>query len=161
MTRSHFFLLLALAGTASVWRPLTPMSVAAAGQRADRTVWSGVFTAAQAKRGQQVYKQSCTYCHRDDLSGGFLDDGVGRAPALAGRRAFDSSFFERWAEGTVRDLAATTAATMPQGKPTSLSIQAYVDVVSYLLSRNGLPAGDIELPVDVEALGQILITPRK
>ena len=120
-----------------------------------------MYTAAQARRGEQVYKESCTYCHRDDLTGGFLDDGVGRAPALAGRRAFDSSFFERWEDATVRDLAAAIAATMPQQKPASLSVQAYIDVVSFLLQKNGMPAGNTELPTDVEALGQILIVPQK
>jgi len=130
-------------------------------QLTDKTVWSGVYTEAQARRGEQVYKESCTYCHKDDLTGGFLDDGVGRAPALAGRRAFDSSFFERWEDATVRDLAAAIAATMPQQKPASLSLQAYIDVVSFLLLKNGMPAGDSELPTDVEALGRILIVPRK
>jgi len=130
-------------------------------QLTDKTVWSGVYTEAQARRGEQVYKESCTYCHKDDLAGGFLDDGVGRAPALAGRRAFDSSFFERWEDATVRDLAAAIAATMPQQKPASLSLQAYIDVVSFLLLKNGMPAGDSELPTDVEALGRILIVPRK
>ena len=130
-------------------------------QLTDKTVWSGVYTEAQARRGEQVYKESCTYCHKDDLTGGFLDDGVGRAPALAGRRAFDSSFFERWEDATVRDLAAAIAATMPQQKPASLSLQAYIDVVSFLLLKNGMPAGASELPTDVEALGRILIVPRK
>ena len=161
-TRLNLFPLLGLACIGSIWCAVTSTGVAApVEQRSERTVWSGVFSAPQAKRGEQVYKESCTYCHKDDLSGGFLDDGVGRAPALAGQRAFDSSFFDRWADATVRDLAATVAATMPQEKPTSLSVQAYIDVVSYLLQRNGLPEGDSDLPVDVDALGQILIAPRK
>jgi len=146
---------------AVAWARTGLVSSSAGGHQADKTVWSGVYTAAQARRGEQVYKESCTYCHRDDLTGGFLDDGVGRAPALAGRRAFDSSFFERWEDATVRDLAAAIAATMPQQKPASLSVQAYIDVVSFLLQKNGMPAGNTELPTDVEALGQILIVPQK
>ena len=50
---------------------------------------------------------------------------------------------------------------MPQQKPASLSVQAYIDVVSFLLQKNGMPAGNTELPTDVEALGQILIVPQK
>jgi quinoprotein glucose dehydrogenase len=170
MRRSAVFVVLCgFAGSSSAFFATSPTSLAARGaipaarglQRPEKTVWSGVFTAEQAKRGEQVYKDACTYCHRDDLSGGFLDDGTGKAPPLAGRRAFDSSFFERWENATVRDLAATVAATMPLQKPTSLSVQAYIDVVSYLLLKNGLPAGDTELPIDVEALGQILIAPQK
>src|SRR5687767_14990176 len=33
------------------------------------TVWQGVYTEAQAARGQTAYASHCTSCHRDDLSG--------------------------------------------------------------------------------------------
>jgi mono/diheme cytochrome c family protein len=128
---------------------------------ATKTIWSGVYTEEQARRGEQVYKSECSYCHRDDLAGGFLDDGVGRAAALAGPRAFGSSLAERWKDLTVVDMVATIAATMPEQKPASLTVQAYVDVVSYLFSKNNIPAGSVELPVDVETLGQLLITQKK
>jgi S-disulfanyl-L-cysteine oxidoreductase SoxD len=125
-----------------------------------KTVWTGIYTDRQAQRGEQVFKTECSYCHRDDLSGGFFDNGVGRAPALAGPRAFDSSFIERWKDTTLAELVATVASTMPQEKPASLTVQAYVDVVSFLLSKNNVPAGNVELPIDVDALGQLFITPK-
>ena len=34
-----------------------------------KTVWDGAYTAAQATRGESVYFQQCSRCHRDDLSG--------------------------------------------------------------------------------------------
>jgi cytochrome c len=125
------------------------------------TIWDGIYTEEQARRGEQVFKSECGYCHRADLTGGFLDDGVGRAPALAGPRAFGSSLAERWKDLTIGDMVATIAATMPRQKPASLTVQAYVDVVSYLFSKNDIPAGSRELPVDVETLGQLLITQKK
>lgn len=124
------------------------------------SVWSGVYTEEQAKRGEQLYKTTCSYCHRDDLTGGFFDDGTGRAPALAGSRAFDSSFSERWGDLTLAEMLATIATSMPQQRPASLSIQAYVDILSYLLMKNEIPAGERELPTDVERLQQIVITPK-
>jgi len=132
--------------------------VAALQDPASKTVWAGIYTDQQAQRGGQVFKTECSYCHQDDLSGGFFDNGVGRAPALAGPRAFDSSFTERWKDMTLAEMVATVASTMPQQKPASLTVQAYVDVVSFLLAKNNVPAGTVELPVDVDALGQILIT---
>src|SRR5688572_30453816 len=33
------------------------------------TVWQGVYTEAQATRGQSEYTAHCANCHRDDLSG--------------------------------------------------------------------------------------------
>jgi quinoprotein glucose dehydrogenase len=135
-----------------------PAIVVALQDPAPKTVWNGIYTEKQAQRGEQVFKSECSYCHRDDLSGGFFDNGIGRAPALAGPRAFDSSFTERWKDQTLAEMVATVASTMPQQKPASLTVQAYVDVVSYLLSKNNVPAGNMELPVDVDALGQLLIT---
>jgi mono/diheme cytochrome c family protein len=152
-----------------VWRQLgvllalcLPVSTAAwsAQQSAPKTIWDGIYTEAQAQRGEQLFKSECSYCHRVDLSGGFFDNGTGRAATLAGPRAFGSSFEERWKDQTVGDMVATIAATMPQQRPTSLSVQTYVDIVSYLLAKNQIPAGKTELPVDVAALMQLNITPR-
>lgn len=148
-----FVILIALGGPlASAAAPLP--------QAAKKTVWDGVYTEAQARRGEQVFKGECSYCHRDDLSGGFFDNGTGRVPALTGPRAFDSSFVDRWNDMTVGDMVATIAATMPQEKPASLSIQAYVDVASFLLEKNQIPSGKAELPTDVNLLLKVLITPK-
>ena len=125
------------------------------------TVWDGVYSDAQARRGEQVFKTSCSYCHKDDLSGGFFDDGLGRAPALAGKRAFDSSLVEKWGGQTLAELVATVAATMPQNRPSSLTLENYLDVVSYVLSKNDVPAGPRDLTGDVDALSAIAIGPRK
>jgi mono/diheme cytochrome c family protein len=133
----------------------------ASGGAAPLTIWDGVYTAAQARRGEQVFKTSCSYCHKDDLSGGFFDDGLGRAPALAGKRAFDSSLMDRWGGLTLADMVGTVAATMPQSRPSSLTVENYVDVVSYVLSKNDIPAGTSELSGDVEALSQVLFVPKK
>ena len=122
---------------------------------APATIWDGAYTAAQALRGEQVFKTQCSYCHKDDLSGGFFDDGQGRAPALAGKRAFDSSFMERWGDQTLADMVATIAATMPQQRPSTLTLENYLDVTSYILSKNDVPPGAAELPGDVEALRRI------
>lgn len=119
-------------------------------QEAKKTSWDGVYTEEQAARGQKTYKRVCGYCHRDDLSGGGDERG---APALV-----DSFFRFRWREHTVADMFETIGTTMPRSAPASLSPQDYVDVISFLLQANKMPAGDTELLPDVEKLEQILIT---
>ena len=111
------------------------------------TAWDGVFTAAQAQRGETTYEQECATCHLADL----LGDGI--APALTGA-AFDF----RWSDLSVGDMFAALRATMPQGAPASLSPQGYADIVSYLLQKNDFPAGDNELPADEAVLNTIIIT---
>ncbi len=147
-------------------RALLPMAIAVfagitAVRAQTRTIWDGVYSEAQARRGAAVYNSECSYCHRDDLSGGFFDGGAGQAPALAGPRAFGSSFGERWNDMTVGEMVAAIASTMPQQKPATLTLQQYVDVVSYLFSKNGVSSGPMDLPTDVSVLGAVVITPKK
>jgi cytochrome c len=125
-----------------------------------RTIWSGIYSEAQARRGEEAYKVECAYCHQPDLSGGFFDNGTGRAPALAGPKAFDSSFLNRWRDQSVGEFIATIAATMPQPKPASLPVQTYIDIATFVMSKNGIPAGPADLPADVEAMQQIAIVPK-
>ena len=58
-----------------------------------KSVWSGVYTAAQATRGTDLYQRVCSECHGDDL------EGREKAPALAG-----GSFAQRWDGATLKKL---------------------------------------------------------
>jgi S-disulfanyl-L-cysteine oxidoreductase SoxD len=122
-------------------------SVVAAQSATSKTMWDGVFTDAQALRGQQTYKQSCALCHKDDLLG---DSGT---PALAG-----PEFLNRFNGSTVDDVLQTVRASMPQDAPDSLGTARYVDLISFLLKTNGAPAGAAELPQDRESLKQLRMT---
>ena len=124
-----------------------------------QTVWDGVYSKDQARRGEQAYKSSCGYCHKDDLSGGFLDDGVGKAVALAGPQAFGSSFSNRWKDQTVGDFVYVIASTMPKDAPTSLSLETYVDITTYILEKNEVPSGGSALSADIAGLRGIAMTP--
>jgi mono/diheme cytochrome c family protein len=111
-----------------------------------RTVWDGVFTAEQAKRGQARYTELCESCHGDTLAGGES------APPLAG-----GEFLSNWNTLTVGDLFDRTRSTMPQNKPGSLSREANAEIMAYLLSANQFPAGKQPLPQSSEVLKEIRI----
>ena len=104
---------------------------------ADKTVLDGVYTAAQAKRGQAVYESKCAGCHRADL-GGFS------GPPLKG-----DLFMDRWREFQLKVLYELVKSTMPADNPGSLSETAYLDIQAYLLQANGIPPGTKELKPDV------------
>ena len=110
------------------------------------TVWDRVYSAAQAKRGEAAFQEHCSVCHGDGLRG--TDDG----PALAGR-----AFEQHWLEDSVKNLFTKIETRMPADAPGSLADAAYLDIVAYLLKANGFPAGDKELPLDVESLARIQI----
>ena len=115
-----------------------------------KSVWDGVFTKQQADRGKEAYGRACTSCHRDDLSGN--EDG---APALRG-----AVFSERWKDRPLSEFYFVLRETMPQDEPASLTTQAYVDIISFILSGNNMSAGEGELAPDMESLKQIKFTAR-
>ena len=110
-------------------------------------IWDGVYTAEQADRGQKTFVASCGACHGDDLNG--TEDG----PSLR-----NAGFFARWRGQTMGTIVASAMKTMPKGAPGSLSVGEYVDIASFLLRTNGLPAGKIDLPQDIRSLRVITVT---
>jgi len=121
--------------------------LSAQGAASGGTVWDGVFTDAQASRGEAAYSRSCAACHKEDLL------GSGTAPALAGE-----AFFRRWNESTVDEVVQTMKSSMPQDAPNSLDAQVYVDIVTYLLKSSGSSAGSKELTADRDALKLVRVT---
>jgi S-disulfanyl-L-cysteine oxidoreductase SoxD len=133
---------------AAVWPLLIILVVAtpsvaaaqASGGTEARSVRDGVYTTAQAERGEATFRQSCASCHTlGDFSG--------------------ESFMRRWNGVSVGSFFELVANTMPQDFPGGLMPSQYADILAYVLSRNGLPAGGTELPSDVTALEAIAIQP--
>lgn len=109
-----------------------------------RSLWDGVYTQDQAKRGEAAYGERCARCHGADLMSG---DSV---PPLAG-----ADFLSTWNTKTVGDLFDRIRTSMPADNPGTLSHQQTSDIVAYLLSVNKFPAGNAELATRSELLKQI------
>src|ERR1017187_7020045 len=105
------------------------------------SVWDGVYTQAQADRGQTLYNSSCASCHGDQLNGGEI------APPLAG-----GEFMSNWNGLAVGQLFERIRTGMPPGTPGKVTREAKVDIVAYMLSYNNFPAGDKELPRQTEMM---------
>lgn len=112
--------------------------------QAPRSLWDGVYTQDQAKRGEAVYVEKCARCHGAQLIGGDMN------PPLVG-----PEFLSTWNTKTVGDLFDRIRTTMPADKPGSVSRQQSSDVVAYLLNANKFPTGSTELENQTEILKQI------
>ena len=108
------------------------------------SVWDGVYTPAQSDRGKALYQTQCSSCHGADLDGG------GTAPPLTG-----ADFKSNWNGQTAGDLFEKMQTTMPADQPGRLSREQNADILAFLLSSNGFPAGAKELPTDAEVLAKI------
>jgi mono/diheme cytochrome c family protein len=109
-----------------------------------KTVREPVYTAAQAERGKQVYEANCITCHLADLDGSANQTAGARGAPLAGTR-----FVQDFGESRVSALFNKMKRDMPSGRPGTLTDQQYLDAATYVLQKNGFPAGPDELTVEV------------
>lgn len=119
-----------------LWFGVTALAQSAT-PAARTSVRDGLFSAAQARRGQAAYETACAECHMPDLSGREY------AGTLAG-----FGFQLKWQDGSVAELYGRVRS-MPLGRPGSLTQQQYVDIVAYILEKNAYPSGDHELTAAV------------
>ena len=132
MTTSSFRIFrLSGALAAVVWIGLVAAR-ASAGEFTQTSVSDGVYTAAQADRGETLFTSTCVSCHNPkDFVGG--------------------DFLAKWEGKSLFDLFDTVKATMPMDSPGTLKPQEYADAVAYLLELNKFPAGSTELKGEEEA----------
>jgi|SRR5690349_5306265 mono/diheme cytochrome c family protein len=114
------------------------------------SVWDGVYTEEQAKRGETVYQKECAACHGAQLTGGES------APPLTG-----GVFQANWNGLTLGDLFDRIRKTMPLSKPNSLPRQQVADVLAFMLSNNKFPTGKTELYRQSEMLKEIRFETKK
>jgi cytochrome c len=114
------------------------------------SVWDGVYTEEQAKRGGPMYSEFCASCHGPELMGGEM------APPLA-----SGDFLSGWDGLTVGDLFERIRISMPQNAPGSLSGQQNADIMAFVFSANKFPAGQTELSNQAAILKTIKFEAKK
>lgn len=115
-----------------------------------RSVWDGVYTKGQAKRGEQLYEIHCASCHGKAL------EGIGEAPTLV-----RGEFIDKWVGLKLSDLFERIQSTMPQDDPGRLGRDGKTDVTAFLLMLNQFPDGKAELPADPKVMKEIRIDANK
>ena len=120
------------------------------------SVRDGVFSVEQSRRGETLYLETCERCHEKNLGGGGdLDEFV---PPIVG-----DEFLAEWAQWTVGDLFEFMTTEMPPKREDRSEVTAdmYADILAYILEQNGFPAGQAELPPEMDPLVNIEMRPSK
>ncbi len=102
-------------------------------EAADPTTADGIFTLAQADRGEALFISTCSECHD---SADWTETG----------------FRGRWEDQSVYQLWYYVNERMPYDDPWSLSRQQTTDVLTYIFKLNELPAGEDELATDDDSI---------
>ena len=115
---------------------------------ADRKMWDGIYTTAQAERGKPRYEASCSRCHNNELV------GSERGPSLK-----NNAFWNKYENDSLGSLFTLIRDTMPRdGGAGVVSDEVKVDILAYILSRNDVLTGAEELKLAGNALESIKIT---
>lgn len=104
------------------------------------TINDAIYSKAQAKVGEELYKTHCLTCH----------DKKYFRPVL-----------KRWSGQPLGLFFTVMSASMPESNPGSLPDDQYADILAYILSLSRYPAGDKELEHANGALDAITIANRK
>ena len=106
--------------------------------QAQTTTRDGVFTAAQAAQGRDLYLGLCQSCHTAISHTG--------AP-----------FKEHWVGKPLSDLMTYILTLMPKSAPGTLEPDDAAMLLAYILKLNGMPSGSATLSADIPQLKQIKI----
>lgn len=104
------------------------------------TVNDGVYTEAQAEKGEALYAQHCLLCH----------DKKYFRPVL-----------QRFEGQPIGIMYTVMSASMPESNPGFLSEQEYVDILAYILSLSRYEPGDTDLGYEDGALNELMVEARK
>ena len=112
---------------------MTAAGPATAGADDPKSILDRIYSVAQADRGEQRFKVSCSSCHTPgDFAGGALAD--------------------RWSGQTMGDVFDFVSNTMPENDPGGLKPEEYASVLAYILRINGYPVGAEDMPASKDAL---------
>jgi mono/diheme cytochrome c family protein len=110
------------------------------------SISNGIYSKAQAERGEKIYRANCVSCHGPKLNGAGEPD-MPPSPAVA-----RDGFLRKWSGRSVAELVEYIQKTMPPETPGRLSVQETADVIAHMLAVSNIPAGDNELGSDAKAL---------
>ncbi len=119
---------------------LAAVTLQALGQDAGapKTIKDGIFSERQVRRGEQAFTDNCSACHEPDQFVG-------------------AAYMDGWTGQTLGDFVGFIQDTMPEDNPGGLRRNQYVAITAYLLSLNGMPAGEDAMETSEDALGAIRI----
>jgi mono/diheme cytochrome c family protein len=105
---------------------------------AAKSTMTGVYSAAQATKGEDTYLNFCVSCHPPGTYKGGM-------------------FKTNWEGRMLGEFFDSISERMPKNEPGSLSLDQYAQVIAYILKVNDMPAGKIDMPSDSTLLKDVKI----
>jgi cytochrome c5 len=140
-----------LAASAVVWAVAFAGAVdVARGSGVQKTSNDGIYTKAQADGARAQFDKICAECHPFT---------VAEKKKIKDIPLGDEPFFENWEGRTLSEIVTTLALTMPNDGSAVVSDEEALDLVAYILQKNGFPAGSSPLTTDTASA--VVARPKK
>jgi len=117
------------------------LAVVAARAQSPASAKDGIYTAAQAERGEAVFKKTCAGCHALEAKGKVTNDAPG--PDLGG-----DDFLTHVSGKPAWAIAKIIKDTMPNDFSMEMTEPIALDLTAYILKVNKFPAGKSELTAE-------------
>lgn len=123
---------------------------AAAEAAPQKSTNDGVYSKAQADGAKAQFEKICADCHpfSEAEKKKVKDVPLGGDP-----------FFENWTGRPLKELATTIALTMPNDGSAVVSEEEALNLVAFILQKNGFPAGS--KPLDKAGESAVVQRPKK
>ena len=139
------------AGSLAAWAAAFSLAgTPAEGSAQTRTTNDGIYTKAQADRAKKQYDRMCADCHPFTVAARKKPKDLPLG---------DEPFVQSWTGRSVGEMVTLIALTMPNDGSATVTEAEAVDLVAYILQRNGYPAG--KKPLTRETASALLQPPKK
>ena len=140
-----------LAASTIVWVVALAVSVdVARGSGVQKTSNDGVYTKAQADGAKAQFDKICAECHPFT---------VAEKKKIKDIPLGDEPFFENWEGRALSEIVTTVVLTMPNDGSAVVSDEEALDLVAYILQKNGFPAGSS--PLTTTTASAVVARPKK
>lgn len=125
-------------------------AVAVRADRGQKTTNDGVYTKAQADGAQAQFDKVCASCHAFTVAEKKKPEDLPLG---------DEPFFKNWEGKALDEIVSVIVLTMPNDGSAVVNEDEALNLVAYVLQRNGFPAGSA--PLTKAAASALLARPKK
>lgn len=145
------FILRALAGgSLVVWVSALLFSAEAAVAPRQATTNDGLYTKVQAENGGKQFQKICASCHPFTVAAKKRPQDIPLG---------DVPFLENWGGRPLTEMVTVITLTMPNDGSAVVEESEALDLVAYILQRNGYPAGP--RPLTKATASAVVVKPKK
>ncbi len=137
------------AGGVAVWVSALALAAAPAATVGQKTTNDGIYSKAQADAAKPQFDKLCAECHAFTVAAKKQEKDL----PLGGE-----PFLKKWEGRGLEELATVIVTTMPNDGSAIVSDEETLNLLAYILQRNGYPAG--AAPLTRESVTAVIARPK-